>query len=335
MPVEAAVLAVPVLVAVAVAVYLSCFSPDYRVERSIEVACSPRVAYDYVMNLRRWPEWNPWLLNEPDCPLVFSGAPSSVGGWYEWNGRCIGTGRITHQSVEMEFEIIQKLAFARPVKANCQAIWRFEPTTDGGVRVIWTLVGRLPFFLRFLVKRMDSMLGGDFELGLILLRAALDGNADRLSINYGEAGRHKPRTALTFPVRGDLTAIRRAMEEHFPELLDIAGDRAAGFPFAAYHEMRGDVFGIDIAVPVPEDFAGTPSPYVKKKFPGGDFLPVTHTGDYAYLKHTWRSAFAYLRMRKIKFDHRRPCFEEYRNAPQDTAKNDRLTVIYLPLQGKA
>ena len=53
------------------------------------------------------------------------------------------------------------------------------------------------------------------------------------------AGRHKPRTALTFPVRGDLTAIRRAMEEHFPELLDIAGDRAAGFPFAAYHEMRG------------------------------------------------------------------------------------------------
>ena len=73
-------------------------------------------------DLRGWRDWRPWLLHEPDAALTYSDEPDAAGGWYDWDGKIIGAGRITQVALHGPERIEQRLVFRRPVPMA--ATWR-------------------------------------------------------------------------------------------------------------------------------------------------------------------------------------------------------------------
>jgi len=199
--------------------------------------------------------------------------------------------------------------------------------------------GKMPFLMRWMTPKMESFIGPDYELGLVLLRGQLDAAADRISITFGDIIQRAPAACLTAAASGDLPAVRQAMQDGFPGLTAAVDGRAGGETLTLYHQMKGDGewFAIDMAVTLSgksnRDHAeATPPPYNEKTLAGGDYFPVTLRGDYQYLKHAWRAAFMHARqMRKLRIDKKRPPFELYQNNPQTTATADLITVIHLPV----
>ena len=130
--------------------------------------------------------------------MTTSDAPDQQEGWYAWNGELIGAGRITHLRLEAPERIEQRIVFTRPFKSSSAVSWEFVEHPSR-TEVFWTMRGRMPFLLRFLAPVITAAID-NYEIGLILLRARLDPNADRLQIRFIGETEHPAQTVHNEPL---------------------------------------------------------------------------------------------------------------------------------------
>lgn len=325
----------PIAVVAAVLGYLALQPGEIRVRRSLLIERDRTDIFNEVRELRSWREWSPWLLHEPDAGLDYSDAPDQQNGWYAWDGKLIGAGRITHLRLESPERIEQRIEFTRPFKSTSAVSWEFVEHPSG-TEVIWTMRGRMPFMLRFLAPIMSAAIEKDYEIGLVRLRARLDPTADRLQIRFIGETEHPAQTALTIPFKGDLEAMVEAMKQGLPQLAAAASQRGivpAGPAFAAYHQAdpKRNRFACDIALPVPE---GTDAgDFAVRRLGGGRYYLAEVQGSYDFLEPAWYSIMGHLRMVKQTWDRKRPSLEVYAVDPTTAAgDNDILTRIYVPIR---
>jgi hypothetical protein len=55
-------------------------------------------------------------MHEPGTTLAFSDNPDQEGGWYTWDGKLTGAGRLTHEKLTGEEKIEQRIEFIRPLR---------------------------------------------------------------------------------------------------------------------------------------------------------------------------------------------------------------------------
>jgi len=341
------VFSLPLAVLAGVLIMLARQSGAILVERSRVIAVAPQAAFEVVRDLRGWPDWSPWLLHEPEAKLEYSADPAAEGGWYRWDGRLIGAGRIEHRRLlapgaqpDGAGRIEQRIVFERPFRSAADVAWNLAPV-EGGTEVTWCMQGRMPFLLRFLAPAMARMTGKDYELGLVRLRARLDPEAPRFRLRFIGVTGAPPQTALTIPFDGGIDAMVAAMEQGFPRLAAAAaghGIEPAGSPFTAYHvaDTTHGHFEGDLALPVPE---GTPAvaddsgELVVKRLGGGFFYAVEVQGGYEFLELAWYAAMGHLRMVKQKWDRGRASLEVYDVEPSGVASSDEIrTRILVPVR---
>ncbi len=330
----------PLLIIVAVLLFLAFQPGELKLRRSIVVRCPPGKAFDLVRDLRSWPSWSPWLLHEPSALLTYSDQPDAANGWYEWEGKLIGAGRISQVALHAPERLEQRLVFRRPYRFRAAVTWEFaERELDGAsaTEIFWTLRGRMPFLMRFMAPILGAALGKDFELGLALLRARLDASAPRLSIDFESDTELAPRSAWTIPFDGGLEDMKQAMAEGFPRLMEAAATRGVeptAQPFTAYHAVdpKAGRFRCDIALPVPP--GSDDATLELKELPGGHFQSVLVQGSYDFLELAWHAVMAHVRMRKAVWDRARPCYEIYVNDPGEVGADQLQTRILVPLQPK-
>jgi AraC family transcriptional regulator len=84
--------------------------------------------------------------------------------------------------------------------------------------------------------------------------------------------------------------------------------------------------GITVAVDVP-----CPEGLMEQVLPGGDYAVILHKGPYDNLQDTWQwiGEIAFPNLNRECRD--QPPFECYLNSPADTAPDELLTEIYIPL----
>ena len=316
--------------------YLAALPADYEVRRSLAMQVDRRTVFNLVRDLRRFPDFSPWLLHEPAARLEFGPAPDQEGGWYAWDGKAVGAGRLTHAHLIEPERIEQQLSFTRPFRTRAQVRWDFAETAGGGTEVTWSMRGRLPFLLRFLTRPLARMIEQDYALGLALLRGVLDPDAERPHLSFIGPVETSPQTALTIPYRGDLPGLLAAMEDGFPRLiahLGGLGAAPAGPLFTAYHRVdaQGRDFQCDLAVPVAD---GTdPGPFTSKRLGGGRCYATELAGSYSFLEPVWYSAMAHLQMHRLRRDGSRPPLEVYVRGPGEvTDTNDILTRLLIPIR---
>ncbi len=74
------------------------------------------------------------------------------------------------------------------------------------------------------------------------------------------------------------------------------------------------------------------APFERITIAGGEYAVLRHQGSYAALPAAYRWFFAVWLVQAGREVRNQPPFEEYLNTPQDTAPEDLLTDIYLPLR---
>ena len=146
--------------------------PKIEVEKSIHIDAPPDKVFTIVSDLANWRPWNPWLITEPDAVLTV--APD--GKKYSWKGQRTGSGEM-HITKEQRPEYVDiDLVFLKPFKSIAKVHFRIEPAAQG-CRVAWTMESSLPFFMFFMSRVMENMIGMDYARGLNMLK------------DYAETGR--------------------------------------------------------------------------------------------------------------------------------------------------
>jgi DNA gyrase inhibitor GyrI len=316
--------------------YLASLNGDFSVRRSLEMEVNRKTVFDRVRNLKSWKAWSPWLIHEPETQLAYSDTPDQEGGWYSWDGKTIGAGKITHERFTGEEKIEQRIEFIRPFKSVSNVWWEFEALDSGKTLVHWNMTGTMPFLLRFMAKKIPAFVQKDYDTGLYMLRGLLTPDADHPKITFDGPAEIDGQTALAIHFEGDLEPLKKAMMEGFPRLghyVDEKGLTATGYPLTIYHkvDLKTMHFNCDMAIPVP--IGTTSSEFEVKSYPGGRYYKATLQGSYEFLELAWYQAFSHLQMQKIKPESKRPSLEVYENDPASVNhSNEIITSIYIPIR---
>jgi polyketide cyclase/dehydrase/lipid transport protein len=149
---------------------------EFVVLRSIKISAPPGKVFPHVNDLHKWQAWSPWAKLDPKAKNSFAGADSGTGAAMSWDGnKKIGAGRMTITGSEANELIRFKLEFIRPFQATDSAEFTFKPE-DHQTVVTWSMTGKNNFFFKVfgLLINFDKKVGGDFEKGLVSLKAVAE-----------------------------------------------------------------------------------------------------------------------------------------------------------------
>ncbi len=143
---------------------------NYHVERSISIEASPSEIYPYIQDFKAWETWSPWAEADPNQTVTVSGEPGKPGHVQAWDGPVNGKGSMTIDSASPNAFVAMNLEFTdpQPMKATS----KIELEAKGSqTTVIWHNEGELDYPVgRIFGLFLDSMIGQDFEKGLLKLK---------------------------------------------------------------------------------------------------------------------------------------------------------------------
>jgi hypothetical protein len=312
-------------------IYLACQNGRFRVRRSLEFEVPVESAFAAVLDLKSWPHWSPWLMHEPETSLDYSKNCQAEGGYYCWDGKVVGAGKVTHLKIRAGRGIHQQIEFQRPFKAVNQIDWEFE-NRDGSCLVSWKMSGKMPFLLRFMAKRMEPTLGRGFELGLALLGGYLNDAMAHPAFELAGEEELQDFSYWAIPCNGNLRQIEAARRSSIDRLRSSATSRV-GLSLTLYHQFDplGVQFQTETAIPIGNN---TPtSNYQQHGFRGGHYCKMTLQGDLKFLPLAWYALASHCRLHKIKYESTRPALEIYQVDPaENDIGNQTVTTLYLPIK---
>lgn len=330
------VLIVLLLLVAGIVLYLATLSGHYEVRRTRWVEADIAAVFAKIRDFKSWPDWSPWLMHEPEATLEFSADCGDEAGFYRWDGKRLGAGKLSHVKFNPPYGIKQRIEFTRPFKSVCRVAFELAEK-DGGTEVTWSMQGTLPFLLRFMTRKTADMIGKDYDLGLAMLAGQLNPEAEHPVLRFDGETTLDPMRSLCKGFEGGLEAMKSAMKQDFPGLMahiERNGGQTRGRPFTAYHTVNPKAlyFVCDMAIPIePTIEAGN---FQVKALGGGRFYKVSLTGGYQFLELAWYSALTHVRMLKLKYDRSRPSLEVYVNDPEQTATSNAIqTELYVPIKG--
>ena len=331
------VLTVIILVVLAaVAIYAVAVKGDYFVSKSASMAVPREKVFGAVADLRRWPDWSPWLMHERECELAYSESPGpeEEGGGYEWKGKKVGEGKMTHLSLKAPELIVQRLDFVKPFKSVCEVTWSFEEEGDG-TKVTWTMAGSMPFLFRLFAGSAKRMIAKDYELGLSMLRREVDPSSPTFSFEFPGVSEFPALRGAFVTYKGDMDGLKAKLDEIFPKLKEAANDGSGntpGRPMGVCVKMdeKSGLIEYEAFVPTSNDSCGE---FQVKEYPAMICNKVQLRGSYDMLPLARYVAFANTAMNKLKIDKKKAPFEVYENDPADpVSHDDLLTSIHIPVK---
>ncbi len=190
----------------AVLIWLSMLDGSYSVTQSRRINTDINTAFDKLRDFKSWSDWSPWLLHEPGTLLNYSDNCDEEGGHYSWDGNYLGAGRISHVRLERPHRIQQRIEFMRPFRLAGDVVFAIE-AQDGQTRISWSISGKMPFFLRFMTRRVIAMISKDYAFGLARLGGVIDPTAEHPQITFGGETRLAAQRCLCQEFVGSMTEI--------------------------------------------------------------------------------------------------------------------------------
>ena len=316
------------------ALWLFMQRADYEVVRRRVIKAKPEDIYPIVADLKNWPTWSPWLIHEPNSALEFGSVTDAKDGWYSWEGKHIGSGKIVHKELIENESIEQDIVFYKPMKSNSHIYWRFNAVGDD-TEVTWGMRGKMPFLFRWMARMMDGIVGKDYEIGLGLLAMKAGDMSEPFELDFLGEVEVEAQDYIASHFSGTLEDMKLEMRHAFPKVLQAAADNGMainGAPFTLYHEFnKRDMLVIcDIAVPVAE--AKDVDGLISGTLLGQKYSRTMLKGSYEQLDKTWHSAFSHTRMLKLKLMMGKPMIERYMSDPADSEGLDLVTFLDLPIK---
>jgi len=149
---------------------------NVTVARSIEINAAPEQVFPHVNSLKAASVWSPWLGQDPEAVLTYTGPEAGVGAQLSWASE--------HPNVGSGTQIIRVSDTNRRVETDldfgdmgtARATYILE-ASDGKTTLTWDLLtdmGAGPIG-RWMGLMMDDWVGADYERGLANLKALVEG----------------------------------------------------------------------------------------------------------------------------------------------------------------
>lgn len=144
----------------------------FTLERSVEMAARPEVAYAQIEDFHAWNHWSPWDALDPNQVKTFEGEPRGKGAITTWNGNDqVGQGRMTITDVTAPSKVVIDLEFIAPMKDRNEVVFTIAPS-GAGSKVTWSMDGPNSFMEKVVgvFMNFEEMVGKDFDKGLASMK---------------------------------------------------------------------------------------------------------------------------------------------------------------------
>lgn len=166
------------LAAIVLLLVFATTRPDsFRVERSISIKADPARVYTLLNDFHYFPSWSPWHNLDAGMKVIHSGAPSGQGAVYEWSGNdVVGAGRMEILKTLPNTSLTVKLDFLKPFERHNTTEYLLSTSNAGSTTMTWAMYGPSPFISKVMgvFVSMDSVIGKDFERGLVNLKGVAE-----------------------------------------------------------------------------------------------------------------------------------------------------------------
>ncbi|MDA8895791.1 SRPBCC family protein [Bacteroidia bacterium] len=307
--------------------------PKTHISKSIVIESTREHIYSILSNFYSWKTWSPWLICEPEVRLRIS----NDGKYYEWSGEGLGSGNMKITD-EKEFQISYDLNFLKPWKSKSKTIFLLSQKGDQ-VEVTWTMDGSLPFFMFFMKKMMERLVGMDYERGLLMLKGYCEKGKVDASLEFLGESQYKGCSYLGIKNSSSLDNMPEVMGADFEKLTEFAlknSNLVSSEFFSIYHKFAFGKNKADFTSAV--KLKGEP---VAANLPEGlfiDSLPETvlytvrHKGTYKLIGNAWSAITAMQRAKEFKCNKRMHPMEFYRNSPRDVAPHELVSDVCMPIE---
>ncbi|MFT5740330.1 MAG: effector-binding domain-containing protein [Planctomycetota bacterium] len=312
-------------------IYLACLDGNFVVKRSRDIDAPIDTVFAVITDFKSWPYWSPWLMHEPGADIFYSDNYQAEGGYYEWSGKVVGVGKMSHISFTPDTRINQQIDFIKPFKSTNQVNWYLE-NLPSGTKVSWAMIGKMPFLFRFMTKNMEPMIGRDYELGLALLSGYLNDLSGHPKISFHGNDTLEGFSYWGIGLNGNLRQLETSRKSSI-DSLEAAANGLSGLPLTFHHKLDAAQVEYQVEFALPVATSTPQSSYSLRKFDGGRYFKMTLRGSYEFLPLSWYALQSHCRMHKIKLDPNRASLEIYRTDPaQVEYSNDITTDLYIAIK---
>lgn len=308
--------------------------PKTHVERTIVIKASVSEVFNQLNDFHSWIKWSPWLITEPDANVNVR----EDGKYYEWSGKVVGSGNMSVLSEVNDEKIDYDLTFLTPFKSKAKVGFHLVSTpVDGETKVSWTMDSKLPFFLFFMKKRMEIMIGMDFDRGLKMLKEQVEEGKIKSRVDVKGSTEFPGSKYIGIRTSTDIPNMATAHKSDFEKLMGFVRENnieLSGIPYTMYQKwdpMKGLVEYTAVA-PVKVIPGDLPSGFIQSESKGFKGYSIMHTGAYHHLGNAWSAAYSRQYGKVFKADKKNYPVELYYNSPIDTPQEELITEIIMPVK---
>jgi uncharacterized protein YndB with AHSA1/START domain len=167
-------LALFILTAAALTLFVRTRPASISVARSLTIHAPPERVFGLIEDLHAWPQWAPQDRGDPTLKRTYSGSARGAGAQSDWVAQGSGgAGHMVVREASAPRKVVVQVDFSRPFVAHNLNTFTLEAAGDG-TRLIWSMQGTNPLLLRLmsLFVSPDRLLGPHLEAGLANLAAA-------------------------------------------------------------------------------------------------------------------------------------------------------------------
>ncbi|MDP1725837.1 MAG: SRPBCC family protein [Bacteroidota bacterium] len=320
---------------------ISFFLPSkFHTQRSLVMKAKPEQVYKLVNNFRNWDLWGPWNKMDTTALKSYNDITEGTGAAYSWKSKVdeVGEGTLTIIEAVTNQKIRTEMQYKGMGYSYSDII--IEPG-DSGIKVTWSMdtEGKgIPVLMKPLWKMMclmmDRFVGPNYEKGLKNIKEIVENEPIQTIAGFESEIKEWP----AFYYVGIREKLKGAeISQKFGTYIGLLmaemkkqGVEQAGNPFSINYSASGDLFDIEICIPVKQPIVENAQIKPGSKL-ATQALVIQYYGDYMNIGKVYGPGFEYLAKNNLNASG--APMEFYVTDPiieKDTAKW--LTEVVLPCQ---
>lgn len=302
-----------------------------HVEESVVINADAAKISSVLNDFNQWQVWSPWLILEDGVKVVVA----DDGKSYSWEGERVGSGEMSIASSN-EKEIHMDLTFLKPWKSKAKVDFEIKPN-GSGTELTWKMDSSLPFFLFWMKKMMESLIGMDYERGLSMLKDYIEDGKVHSALKFEGKSTYPATKYVGIITSCEKEDIGTNMEKDFTKLMEFTKENniePVSAPFSIYNKMNMTTGATTYtaAIPVKELPKNLSNNMMSGELQETEVYSVKHTGPYKHLGNPWTAGYMMDRNKEIKINKKIPPFEVYLNDPGEVNELELETQVCFPLK---